>query len=214
MRKHPRRRQWVAAGALTVLVCVTAGIAVAATGSSGSNPAPGVNPKLRQDFRILRRAPTTDDRLPPPVAGAIRAGRLLPPGPGQVRPVSLRLEFSSSRRALLQGGRIAAWLVPGRSGVCWYARDDQRIVGGDCVKVAQLGGVQTVGKSMLYDNGLTIGLVTDRVLSIHELTPSGTQRPLAIHGGFYVARYGTRVIAHTAQGNHTLIPIPGLPSPS
>jgi hypothetical protein len=198
---------------IAALACVSAGIAVAATSRSPSKPVPRVNPALRAEFRILRRAAAPGDALPATVMPAIREGRQLPPGPGQVRPRELGLQLSASRRALL-GDRIQAWLVPGRSGMCWYARDRSRLVGGDCVKVRQVRPEQTVGSAVLYDNGLTIGLVTDDVLSIHEMTSPRAQRPLAIHGGFYVARYGARVVAQTAHGDHTLIPIPGLPAPS
>jgi hypothetical protein len=210
-----------AAVVLTITgIFITAGGGLHAIGPAAHGGSNGIDPTLIRNFKILRRPLQSSDRLPPALpTAAVKQGdmfRLATP-PGQPTPASLGLLPALARRVVIPGTQFSAWLIPGRRGFCWDARH-----GTSQLLAAVCGPLQDPNTALLDRNGtaiyraasgglITVGLVTDRVLSVEQVTRDGKRHQLPLSQGFFVASYTARVIAITANGPRTLLPVQALP---
>jgi len=208
------RRTLLFVGVVLAGVLTVGAIGSIARGRHTSRRGASVATSLRDDFSLLRRPLRPSDHLPARLAGIVADGALLPPAPSQPKPVMLGIEPKQARRAVLRRFGISAWLIPGTGGLCWYAEDHRRILGGECIKAPIRRDALLASDGLLYDRGFTIGLVTDRVRSITQTVRGAAKRPVPLVSGFFVAKYGAQLLAVTAHGTRILVPIRGLPSPS
>ena len=174
-----------------------------------------IAPGLVRSFRVLRRALRASDRLPGSLAGIGANGGPLRLSPSwQPNSASLGLVPALARRAILGRTGFSAWVIPGRHGLCWDARDPTgQLIGGLCSRFPFAASALTDEGGIAYDRGVTVGLVTDRVVSLELVT--GPERPQSVplSSGFYAAHYqpGSQLVAVTIDGRHVPLPIVDLP---
>lgn len=218
----PRIGGVVALVASTVIVVGVTAAALSAGGSrrpavSGGHHASTseIDGAMVRSFKILRRPRHSSDRLPRALAGVgVNDAALLPAPSWQPNPASLGLLPALARRAIIPGTGFSVWLIPGRRGLCWDARDQSSpLLGGICGRFRYPAIALTDGGGIAYDRGVTVGLVTDRVVSLELVDGAGRQRAVPLSEGFYAASYrrGDRLIAITRTGRHDPLPIANLP---
>lgn len=183
-----------------------------------------IDPSLVRSFRILRRPLASADRLPAGFADGgvvgVRRG-MFPrstawltsqPAPPSIASIGLLPAFT--QRTTIPGTRFAAWLIPGRHGMCWFtdggpfpAFPNPAVCVGSLEHpaTALIDGpwtdVENAGQNI-------VGLVTDRVRSV-MLLEGGHAHRVPLHDGFYVSPLPTgseRLVAVTRGGTQPLYP--------